>query len=157
MSLNSHQNHRLDNADFSPFRQGEPKWVPAFQSINKLTGWPRVCRPSLSCFFHSGPLASGLSHGEPSPICWNIPSQAVSIMVWVASSPACCCCKKATMSVIVHNIPPHASPFVGEGGITSEADSLERVGENGGRKKCSGCQLGKAMFQPGHIVPTIFL
>ena len=76
----------LDNSDFSQARKAY-----IFQATNKPAHWPRLWGPPLSCVFYPGPSASGLSHGESCPICWNRPSQAAPVVVWAASSPACCC------------------------------------------------------------------
>ena len=133
----------LDNADFSQARKAY-----LFQATNMPAHWPRLWGPP-SCVFYPGPSASGLSHGELCPICWNRPSQAAPVVVWASSSPACCCWKEATMSVISPQ-PLSTCPLWGRGAhlerITSEADNLEGGGENGRRENFSGCQLGTAMF-----------
>lgn len=91
--------------------------------------------PPLSCFLHPGSSPSGLSHGEPSPICWNRTSQAAPIVVWAASPPACCCWKKAVVSIIGLQHPSTCQSLhwgVG-GGIWKESHLKQAIWREMGR------------------------
>lgn len=82
----------------------------------------------LYCFVHPGSSTSGLSHGEPSPICWNRTSQAAPAVVWATSSQPAAVGRGLRCEESVCSIPPHASPFMGgEGPIWKESHLKQAI------------------------------